>query len=75
MHQEDIAGPKLNQKILAAARDTSHGLSFEVTDEIRRELVAQVRTPQNDIPNSGSRHGALQAPSLVLDFWKLWHSL
>ena len=75
VHQEHVAGPKLSQKVFRAAPDTSHGLPFETMDEIRRERVAQVRAPQNDVPNAGARHRALQAPALVLNFRKLWHSL
>jgi len=75
MHQEHIARPKLGQKVLRPASHAADPLPCEPTDEIGRERVAQVRSPQNDIPNSGSGHGPLQALPLVFDFGKFWHSL
>ena len=75
MHQQRVAGPKLGQEVLRPARDASYGLPLEPAREIRRKLVAQVRASQNDIPNSGASHRALQPSPLVLDFWQFWHNL
>jgi hypothetical protein len=75
VHDEDVAGSQLDQKVLGASRHRAHGLPFQAAREITRKFVAQVRTSQNDVTYSRARHGAMESPPLVLDFWKLWHSL
>jgi hypothetical protein len=75
VHQKDVTGSKLNQKVLSPPYYNPHSLSLEAAFEIGRELVAQVRSAHSDATDMRACHCALQAAPLVFDFGKLWHSL
>ena len=68
MHQQDVAGGKVRQKVFGAATKARHRLSGQSGREIPLERKAQVFAPDFHFRDPASLHDRLQAAADCLDF-------
>ena len=68
MHQQDVSGGKVRQKVFSAATEAGHRLSRQACGKIPLERKAQVFAPDFHLGDPPSLHDRLQAAADGLDF-------
>ena len=68
MHQQDVSGGKVRQKVFGAAAEARHRLSRQPRRKIPLERKAQVFAPDFHFGDPPSLHDRLQAAADGLDF-------
>jgi hypothetical protein len=73
MHEKDVAGGKIDDKVFGAPPDAGDGFAFQASRKIFRQRPAQIAAPNLDTRNPFALHRGCEAATHSFDFGKFRH--